>query len=652
MRFIFSLAFIILAATPSLSREEVWKAWKPVEQAQLALKSPVVEKDADAEVIFWEVQVEPKEGKAIFTNYIRIKIFTDRGKESQSTVEIPYSGKDKIENIVGRTIKADGTIVDLKSDTIIERTIVKASGIKVKAISLVFSAVETGSIIEYRWREVRNDMFFLHLELQLDIPIQFLKYSIKSQSDTFFSPRVKTFNGQAIFFTKEKEKEKENYFSTTMTNVPAFREEPHMPPANQVRRWMLVYQMPDLMAFNLNTAYNDIFKSLLKVNEDVQKTATTIIADATTPEQKIERLLDFCRTKIKNIDSDSSELFASNRAKIKENKSSSDILNRRSGTEVDINLLFCALATAVGLDARVALVADRSQNFFDPQTADPLLCIYFLRSYKVAVRIGDEWRFFDPGSKYVPNGMLRWQEEGQNAMILGRVAETYYFTPISPPEKSLRKRTAKLRLSEDGMLEGDASIEYTGHFATEKREANEKASPQAREQMLRDMLAGQMSTAELSNIRIENLAETTKPFIYSFHIRVPGYAQRTGKRLFLQLAFFQRGLSSHFTSGERNHSIYFHFPWAEDDNVTIDLPAGFALDNAEGPASFDASTVCKYEVKTLVTDDKRTLIYKRKFFFGAGGVILFPSDTYLQLKSVFDTLHSRDNHSIALKQNQ
>ena len=648
MRFIFPLAFIVLAATTALAREEAWRAWKPVDQSHLALKSPVVEKDADAEAIFWEVQVEPKDDKAIFTNYIRIKIFTDRGRESQSTVEIPYSSKDKIESIVGRTIKPDGTIVDLKSDTILERTIVKAGGIKVNVISIIFPAVEPGAIIEYRWREVRNDMFFLHLELQLDIPVQFLKYTVKSQSDLYFSPRVKTSNGQAIFFTKEKDA----YFSTTMRNVPAYREEPYMPPAGQVRLWMLLYEMPALMNYNLNTAYYEIFKSLLKVNEDVQKAATTIIGDAATPEQRLGRLLDFCRTQIRNVSSDAPELFASNRDKIKENKSSSDILKRRTGTGVDINLLFCALATAVGFDAHVALVADRSQIFFDPRTADPLLCAYFLRSFNVAVRLGDEWRFFDPASKYVPNGMLRWQEEGQNAMILGQFSGTYYFTPISPPEKTVQKRTAKFRLSEDGTLEGDASIEYTGHFAIEMREATEKASPQAREQMLRDMLAEQMGTAELSNIRIENLTEAAKPLIYSFQVRVPGYAQRTGKRLFLQSAFFQRGIGPRFTSGERNHSIYFHFPWAEDDNVTIDLPVGFALDNAEGPASFNASTVCKYEVKTLVTDDKRTLIYKRKFIFGAGGVILFPAETYLQVKSVFDTLHSRDNHSIALKQSQ
>ena len=58
------------------------------------------------------------------------------------------------------------------------------------------------------------------------------------------------------------------------------------------------------------------------------------------------------------------------------------------------------------------------------------------------------------------------------------------------------------------------------------------------------MIKAQMSTAELSDIRIENVTDPVKPFIYAFHVKVPGYAQRTGKRLFLQPAFFQRGLQS------------------------------------------------------------------------------------------------------------
>ena len=53
--------------------------------ADLASKTPLVDKEADAEAIFWEVRID--DGAAdelVFTNYVRVKVFNERGKESQS----------------------------------------------------------------------------------------------------------------------------------------------------------------------------------------------------------------------------------------------------------------------------------------------------------------------------------------------------------------------------------------------------------------------------------------------------------------------------------------------------------------------------------------------------------------------------------------
>src|SRR5439155_8110946 len=76
------LAAAGLAAVPALFAAD----WKPVTPAELAQSAPKVEKDADAEALFWEVHVldEAQSGQyphSVFTHYVRIKIFTDRGKE-------------------------------------------------------------------------------------------------------------------------------------------------------------------------------------------------------------------------------------------------------------------------------------------------------------------------------------------------------------------------------------------------------------------------------------------------------------------------------------------------------------------------------------------------------------------------------------------
>ncbi len=108
--------------------------WRPIGPSDLALKAPIVEKDADAEAIFWEVRLnDDPGGDLIFNHYVRIKVFTDRGRESQSKIDIPFgrfSGREiKINDIAARTIKPDGTIVELKSADVFERTVVRTGSI-------------------------------------------------------------------------------------------------------------------------------------------------------------------------------------------------------------------------------------------------------------------------------------------------------------------------------------------------------------------------------------------------------------------------------------------------------------------------------------------------------------------------------------------
>ena len=159
-----------------------------------------------------------------------------------------------------------------------------------------------------------------------------------------------------------------------------------------------------------------------------------------------------------------------------------------------------------------------------------------------------------------------------------------------------------------------------------------------------------MSTAEVTSIKVENVMEYTKPLVYTFHVRVPDYAQRTGKRLFLQPAFFQHGKVPLFATADRKYPIYFHYPWSEADQVEIALPKGYALDNADSPAPFGSGKISEYKVTMQATSDGSLLIYKRNFFFGGDDTVLFPVTSYAPLKGYFDMLHKQDNHSIALKQ--
>lgn len=642
------LFLLLLVLSTSVDSSRVFaggEEWRPVDAADLALKAAVVEPNADAEAIFWDIRIDDAGGDDLVLNhYIRIKIFTERGRDKYSKVDIPYFEGIKIKDVAARTIKPDGSIVELAKEDIIEKTIVKVSGHKLRTKTFAFPGIEIGAIIEYKWKEVRSNTSAhqLRLQFQRDISVQAVTYRIKPARNEMLY--VRPFNMAPFNFQTEKN----GFAVTTVNNVPAFHEEPMMPPEDNVKSWAMVrYEGFFVLSSYVSLAYefNSIFQPFMKVDDDIKKKSAELVKGAAGTDEKLQRILEFCRSNIKNTNDKNAGFTEEQLGKLKENKKPSDTLKRGVGSAIDINLLFAALANAAGLEARVALLPDRGKRFFERGGYVPGA----LQPSSIAVRMGETWKFFDLSDKYVTPPMLRWQEEGVDGMTVDSHPE-WLKTPMSPPEKSKEKRIAAFRLDENGTLEGDVSIEYTGHLAVERKLLNDDDSPIQREENLKEAVKGRMSSAELTNIVIENATDPVKPFIYKYHVRVPEYAQRTGKRLFLQPGYFQKGIDALFSAGTRRYPIYFHFPWSEEDRITISLPKGYALDNADRPTPIVAGEICKHEINIGITKDQMHLIYNRNFFFGGQDTILFPVETYSQIKRLFDQINKADNHIIPLKQ--
>ena len=611
----------------------------------IALKAPVVEPNADAEALFWDIRIDDGGyDDLVLSHYVRIKIFTERGRDTHSKVDIPYLGRVKIKDVAARTIRPDGSIVELAKDDIIEKTVVKVSGLKLRTKTFAFQGIEPGAIIEYKWKEVIANSWAnnMRLQFQRDIPVQAVTYRFKPSRKREFN--VRNYNMDRFHFVKEKD----GFQVTTVKNMPAFREEPMMPPEDSVRAWAMVQYFS---LFSLFSAYPMVAvewhygsQQFMKVDKEIKQKATEITAGATAPDDQLNKLLEFCRTNIKNTD-DKNAFTEDELEKMKDNKKPADTLKRGVGSGGDISLLFGALASAAGFEAHVALLPDRGRRFFDRNVMIPGA----LRFSAIAVRSGETWKFFDPSSKYMTPGMLRWQSEGVDGLVAASRPE-WIKTPMSAPEKSREKRTGKFTLDENGTLEGDVTIEYTGHLGIERKLLNDDDSPVQREENLKEAMKARLSAAELTNIVVENVTDPAKPFLYKYHVKVPGYGQRTGKRLFFQPAFFHKGIEAMFSASTRKYPIYFHFPWSEDDEITIELPKGYVLDNADRPGPITAGGVTKFEVKMGVTQDQRSIRYNRTFFFGGGEAILFPVDTYDTIKRLFDEINKADNHMITLKQ--
>ncbi|HKX26060.1 MAG TPA: hypothetical protein VJ302_00070 [Blastocatellia bacterium] len=70
-------------------------------------------------------------------------------------------------------------------------------------------------------------------------------------------------------------------------------------------------------------------------------------------------------------------------------------------------------------------------------------------------------------------------------------------SPITPPENSKIKRVAKLRLLEDGAIEGSVRVEYPGHHDVEMKESYDEKTPEQRRERLTEIIKKRLNTAEL-----------------------------------------------------------------------------------------------------------------------------------------------------------
>jgi hypothetical protein len=642
------LAFVAMALlAPAAARAAA--DWKPIDPAELALRAPKVQADAAAEALLWEVRIADEIDTmaavptTVYDHYLRVKIFTERGLDAHATVDIPFSTGIAVRDVEARTTRPDGTTVELKRSDVYQRTLIKAGDIQIKVVSFAVPGIQTGAIVEYRWREVHRESIanYLRLPFSREIPVHVTRYYLRPIDLPGFTMMAQGFNGSF----EPLQRSKDGFAMVSLSNVPADTDEPHATPEFERRPWMFVYYelggRSDRATFwpRFSKALYDEYSERSKPNDDIRR-----LAGEAAPGNEDERLAAFVRTarsRVKRIDTGEADPADVRRAR--DNRNAADALKRGLGTGDDLVVLVLALARAAGLDARVAAAPNRADVFHKPTHDNP----YFVRGRLVAARTASGWSFVDPANDQSPTGALRWYYEQQEVLVADPKTVTPVYTPLSPASRSGKKRIGTLRLLEDGTLEGECRLEFSGHWAEMFRRTDGADTDADRDKALRQLLTTRLPGAEISDLRFENLGDPALPYINVYRIRVPGYAQRTGARLFLQPMFFQKGIDAVFPSAARASDVYFPFPWTEDDRVTIDLPAGFALEQAEVPPPIDAGAGA-YTL-TIGTVNGARLVAVRQFSFGLKDQILFGLATYPKIKQFFDLMHSRDAHTLVLR---
>jgi hypothetical protein len=597
------LGAVFIAVLPAKAQD-----WLPISQEELKMTSEP--KAPGAPAIYLYRQVDRDDNGPYEREYARIKILTEEGR-SNATIEIRFlKGTEKVRDIEARTIHPDGTIVDFKGE-IFEKTIVKAKGLKYVAKIFTMPDVRVGSIVEYRYRhdEEVGYVFDSHWILSEELFTKHAKFSLKPSADHVL--RVSWPAGLPPGTNPPSKEHGEIRLETA--DVPAFQIEDYMPPE------YVLQSRVDFIYITDPNAENDVDKFWKEegrrwyrgvttfVNEPkaMERAVSQIILPNDTPEAKLRKI--YARTQqIRNlsVEREKSEKEA-HREKLKPTRTVEDVWKYGYGSGMQITWLFLALARAAGFQADPLVVSTRDVYFFSPALKNP----HQLNSNVVLVKLEGKDLYLDPGSAFTPFGLLPWGETRVQGLLLDKDGGNWITTTAPGPAESRVERRAKLHLTDSGSLEGKVTITFTGLEALWRRREELNEDDTARKKLLEDEIKEFVpvpAESELMNKPDWNTSALT--LVAEYDLKVPSWASTAGHRTILPVGLFG-GMEKHsFEHANRVHPVYFSFPYQNDDEVIIELPSGWKVDNTPEAQNIDLTGVAY----TMVAESKNSSVHVKR----------------------------------------
>lgn len=639
--FLWLLSFAL--ASPLSTRAASWREIPPAEFA--AERSPVAP-DAGAMILLREITIDNGDFDGVTQAfYVRIKVFDQKGIDALLQTQIPYERGQNLRGIAARVVRPDGTSIEVDKKSIFTREVVRVGREAVLAKSFSFPALEPGCIIEYQYRVYSDDILLgLHLPMSDDFPVSTTRIRLR----TFGLPglRVQVLWSSQLNMEKLEDRDRGFHVFEGHDIAPA-AVEAFSPPDSVIKPWFTFYFTPsdgsatDFWSYEAG-ALAAAAKEQLAARRPIKEAAQRLTAGITDDRAKLQRLYDYCRTEIKNLSYDTCGYTPEQIEDLKRNRSPSDTLKNGYGTNLDINLLFGAMLNALGGKCILAYCGDRSLFHFHRN----LRLRGALPQILVAMQQGGAWEFFDPGAMYLPCGQLRWMNDGTSAIVIE--GKTWWFVeiPRTAPEFSTINRTAQLRLEEDGTLAGEIVIQMSGHDGIAAKHDFDAKTEDERREAIRTALVERLEQADLSDLVLEHVTDPDQPITIRYHVAVKGYAELTAGRMFLQPAFFQKGVPALFTASERKNDLFFPYQYQTTDTVTIDLPEGYEFEEPRAPSPVNVQNLLLYQPQLEYAKRTRRLIFTRKYsFFGED----YAARAYPPIKAGLDRVMGQDAHRLALR---
>jgi hypothetical protein len=209
------------------------------------------------------------------------------------------------------------------------------------------------------------------------------------------------------------------------------------------------------------------------------------------------------------------------------------------------------------------------------------------------------------------------------------------------PKTTLNENTVLyISVDEHGKIAGKCRIQKNDYPAFSFRENNKVFSRESYLEKLENSLNG----IQISDYKIENVANLDKPIIESFTFVTANHCEIIGGKMFINPKLFFTNSRNPFMKEERQMPIYFGYPKQKKYQITINIPEGYLVESVPKPIKIATVENVGLFIFNILPEGKRIQISLTEEI----NAPLVSSDFYEVLKDFFQQMIDKQNEKIVL----
>jgi hypothetical protein len=330
-----------------------------------------------------------------------------------------------------------------------------------------------------------------------------------------------------------------------------------------------------------------------------------------------------------------------------------DIFRNRYGDCKDKATLLTAMLSTVGVHGALVMV-DHRRGVVDPDAPSivgdhMIAAIEIPKGYTssklrsvVTAKTGRQYLIFDPTWDKTAFGQLEHNLQGGYGVLMeGPESQVIQFPVLSPDLNTIR-RTATFQLQPDGGLKGTVTEKRFGDLSETRRDLYISGDAKQQTQFLDRALGQDFTSFTVSDFKVQNAESLNKDLTTSYSLTADRFGKSMGPLLMIRPRVF--GSENLRTDQKKRHvPINLSETMQEQDDYSIELPSGYAIDEIPDPVKLDLG-FASYESSSTVKDN--ILHYTRTYTVRE---VTLPADKYSDVQKLAGVIAADEQRNAVLK---